>query len=389
MKLFRSGKRLLVVPLVLALAALGGAGGALLAVCGPFTDVSGPFCPFILQIYYLGITAGTSPTTYSPDDPVTRGQAAVFIAKSFDQSVKRSSRRAVLDQWWTTQNAQSLGLTTVGNSPYLVKSDGADLWVANFGSGDVSCVRSSDGKVLESWKGATQAVGVLVAMGKIFATGDLQPGRLYMIDPSQPAGAVTTVASNLGGFPEEVAFDGSRIWTANFEGSVSIVTPGPNLPWPVTTVTTGFSRLGGILYDGANIWVTDRGAGALLKLDSDGAILQAVPVGTSPLFPVFDGANIWVPNFASDSVSVVRASTGAVLATLTGNGLSSPSVAASDGERILVTNQTNPSVSLWKAADFTPFGSFSTGGGTRPYGACGDGLGFWITLNGANKLARF
>ncbi len=101
MKVFWSGKRLLIIPLVLAIALVGGATSALLAVCGPFTDVSGPFCPFILQVYYLGITSGTSPTTYSPDDPVTRGQAAVFIARSFDQSVRRSSRRAALDQWWT------------------------------------------------------------------------------------------------------------------------------------------------------------------------------------------------------------------------------------------------------------------------------------------------
>ena len=36
------------------------------------------------------------------------------------------------------------------------------------------------------------------------------------------------------------------------------------------------------------------------------------------------------------SVSVVRASNGAVLATLTGNGLSNPMVAAFDGQRVLV-----------------------------------------------------
>ena len=46
-------------------------------VCGPFTDVSPTFCPYVLEMYYLGITAGTSPTTFSPEATVTRGQAAV------------------------------------------------------------------------------------------------------------------------------------------------------------------------------------------------------------------------------------------------------------------------------------------------------------------------
>jgi hypothetical protein len=30
----------------------------------------------------LGITAGTTPTTFSPGDPVTRGQMAVFIIRA-------------------------------------------------------------------------------------------------------------------------------------------------------------------------------------------------------------------------------------------------------------------------------------------------------------------
>jgi len=61
---------------------------------------------------------------------------------------------------------------------------------------------------------------------------------------------VTTVASNLGDFPRGIAFDGAKVWTANFSGSISIVTPGA-IPWAVTTVTTGFSSLRGALYDGA------------------------------------------------------------------------------------------------------------------------------------------
>ena len=71
------------------------------------------------------------------------------------------------------------------------------------------------------------------------------------------------------------------------------------------------------------------------------------------------------------------------------NGLNDPFTAAFDGERILVTNFAGNSVSLWKAADLTPLGTFPTGTSTQPFGACSDGLNFWITLSGSDKLARF
>jgi hypothetical protein len=216
-----------------------------------------------------------------------------------------------------------------------------------------------------------------------------------MIDPTQPAGAVTNLTSSLGNNTTGLAFDGSRIWTANGGGSsISIVTLNPI---SVTTVTTGFSIPVGILYDGSNIWVTDIGADTLLQLNPDGSIAQTINVGSAPNYPIFDGTNIWIPNSNAQSVTVVRVkdalgnslASAFVLATLTGNGLNNPQTAAFDGERILVTNGIANSVSLWKAADLTPLGSFSTGNGTQPMGACSDGLNFWITLRATDKLARF
>jgi len=359
----------------------------------PFTDVmsSGFFCQ-IASAFFTGLTSGTSATTYSPGNNVTREQMAAFITRTLDQSLKRGSRRAELNQSWTPTDSTGLGLTTVGSGPLLVASDGADLWVANNGSGTVSRVRASDGKKLDpDWTGITNAFGVLVAKGLIFVTGQTNPGKLYQIDPSQPAGALTPLTSALGANPFGIAFDGARVWTANVgsPGSVSIVTL--TNPVSVTPVTTGFSSPRGVLYDGANIWVTDAGDNTLKKLDSNGVILQTVTVGTVPVFPVFDGTNIWVPNNGDNTVTVVRAASGAVLATLSGNGLSLPETAAFDGQRILVTNTNGDSVSLWKAADLTPLGSVLTGTGTNtvPFGACSDGLNFWVTLSNANRLARF
>lgn len=355
----------------------------------PFTDVAGSifFCD-IAEAFFSGLTNGTTPTTYSPGQNVPREQMAAFVTRTLDQSLKRGSRRAALNQFWTP-TSDGLGLTTVGGTPQMVESDGTDLWVASFNN-SVSRVRASDGRLLETWTGADLAFGVLAAKGFIFITGNtVNPGgSLYRIDPTQPAGPVTTLASTLGAFTRGIAFDGARVWTANAGGSVSIVTLNP---FGVTTVTNGFAAPSGILYDGANMWITDLGTnpGRLLKLDSSGTIIINIFPGNQPRFPVFDGTNIWVPSTVSNSVTVVRASTGAFLATLTGNGLNSPVTAAFDGERILVTNAIGNSVSLWKAADLSPLGSVSLGPNTVPNGACSDGLNFWITLLNAGQLARF
>ena len=386
----RPPRKLLVSALTACLAFAAGFSGTLLGACGPFTDVAADaFCSFVLEIFDLGITTGTTATTYDPTGNVTRLQMAAFLSRSVDGTLRRGSRRAALNQYWTTQGAINLSLTPVGLGPIFVQSDGLDLWVSNKPDGTVSRVRG-DGKLLETWTGATQALGVLAAMGKIFVTAETTPGKLYRIDPTQTAGAVTTVASPLGNEVAGITFDGARIWTANQgNSSVSIVTPTLSLPWTVTTVSTGFNGPVGILYDGASVWVVNLSGNTLVKVDSNAAVLQTVTVGSGPKFAVYDGTNIWVPNVFDSTMTVVRAANGTVLGTLTGNGLNFPNQAAFDGQRILVSNSANNTVSLWKAADLTSIGSFFTGNSTNPNGVCSDGTYFWITFFGSNQLARF
>jgi hypothetical protein len=360
----------------------------------PFTDIAGSifFCS-IAEAYFSGLTNGSTPTTYSPSQNVTRDQMAAFITRTQDSALRRASRRAALDQW--TQGAfASGGMTDTDHLPGLVKSDGEDLWVANL-SGTVSQVHGSNGKLLGTWTGADLAAGVAIARGRVFVTGSTSPGKLYRIDPKQAPGAVTVVTSTLGGTPHGITADESFIWIATFNSSVSRFNPANG---SVTTFSpAGLNLTEGILYDGSNIWVTNVGNGTLKKLDSDGNVMQTIVVDEQPEFPIFDGTNIWVPNRVSNSVTVVRVKDSQgnplaqafVLATLTGNGLNLPYCAAFDGQRILVTNFDGDTVSLWKATDLTPLGSFSAPSGSSPFGACSDGINFWVTLSGTDKLARF
>jgi DNA-binding beta-propeller fold protein YncE len=59
-----------------------------------------------------------------------------------------------------------------------------------------------------------------------------------------------------------------------------------------------------VMFDGANIWVTNFGSANVTKLQaSTGKVLGTFAVGTNPIYAAFDGANIWVTNYGSKTVS--------------------------------------------------------------------------------------
>jgi YVTN family beta-propeller protein len=418
--MMRSERRLairftLLISLLITLAALSAQLRADTGSCGgesvtlPFNDVmsSAFFCQ-IAAAYFSGLTNGTTATTYSPGNVVTREQMATFITRTQDQALRRGSRRAALGQWWTQQGyTLFLQATVVGESgahddPQFITADGQDLWVANTARNTVTRVRASNGEMLANYTNVTAPQSLVAAAGAIYIACATIPGQLRFIIPRPFAGNPTPpaslVADNLGSVSVGLTYDGFYFWTANFgagpfTGGSSISRVNPSLVNATTTFTAGFNVPIGILYDGANLWVTDQGDDSLKRVDTaTGAILQSIPVGADPVHPVFDGTNLWVPNLNSNSISVVRAVgalRGTVLQTLTGNGLNGPRSMAFDGERIIVTNLFGNSVSLWKAADLTPIGNFSTGAGSFPSGACSDGINFWIVLQQQDSILRF
>jgi YVTN family beta-propeller protein len=355
----------------------------------PYTDVGSvtdPFCPGIMEAYVTGISKGTTPTTFSPNDDVTRLQMTTFLKRTVDQVLTRGSRRAALNQWWVPQNSTRMQTiaTGSGRSPVFCTADGQYIWTATYGA--VAQIEASTGKVLNTWTGAFESWASVVAVGKVFVESNGSPGNLYVIDPTVASGVVTSYAT-LPGSPSGIAFDGTNLWTSNYSGSVSIIDP---LSFTVNTVATGFFFPVGILYDGANIWITDQGTQTLDQLDATGTILQSIAVGAIPEHPVFDGANIWVPNAGDNSITVVQASTGNVVATITqdaSNQLDFPVTATFDGERILVTNQDGGTVTVFKAADLSFIANIPIG--SQPYGACSDGINFWVALVFAGDLIRF
>lgn len=359
----------------------GSCGGSMLSL--PFTDVPGTnlfFCA-IAEAYFAGLTNGSTATTYSPADNVTREQMAAFITRTLDQSLTRGSRRAALEQWWIPE-LRTIAPVDLGTGivPAAIVFDGADLWVANRASDSVSRVRASDGRLLQTWTGADNATDIIACRGRIFILGQTTLGMIYVINPASAAdGVVSLFSSNLGGDnPTKIAFDGTFLWTAHL---TSIVMTSPGGTSVVRSAGFDFPR--DILFDGANLWVADSGDDRVKRVSrSSGQVLESIPVGNLPSALLFDGTNLWVTNSLDNNITVIRAVgglRGTVIQTITGNGLNNPQGMAFDGERVIVTNRDGDSVSLFKATDFTPIANVEIGVGSSPRAACSDGVNFWIS----------
>ena len=131
----------------------------------------------------------------------------------------------------------------------------------------------------------------------------------------------------VGTNPVAVAFDGSSIWVASYNGFK--VTKLRASDGASVTINLG-ANLESLAYDGLNMWVTEGGSNSVAKIRaSDGALLGTFPVGNfacaivgtfavgaSPCALAHDGANIWVVNQGGNSVTKLRSSDGTKLATI-------------------------------------------------------------------------
>ncbi len=346
----------------------------------PFTDVTAGICSAVTTLYYTGITLGSTATTYSPDQNTTRGQMALFLSRSQDITLKRSRRGAM--GWWYTPKTSVAAFTSLGGgNPTGISSDGVDLWVAAGGNGTVTRVRASDGRILETWTGATGVSDVLAIGGRVYVTGS---NKLYLIDPRQPAGAVTDLGFNVEAGANGMTYDGQYFWRA---GSTTVTRVAANLIGGANFGPLGAVR--GIVHDGTSTWiVTSTG----IRKNVDGALAfdnTDIPGGFSggSGHPCFDGVNLIIPDGAGNRVVIVRANTSQVIGILTGNGLSTPTYAAIDGERLAVTN-TNGTVSIFRAADFAPLGVVTLTGAGVLYQVVSDGLNFWVLDATNHRLYR-
>jgi DNA-binding beta-propeller fold protein YncE len=140
-----------------------------------------------------------------------------------------------------------------------------------------------------------------------------------------------------------------------------------------------------LVFDGANIWVTNRGDNTVTKLRaSNGTNLGTFPSGGhTPQWITFDGANIWVSNNDSHTVTKLRASDGVLLGTFHVGGIF-PEGIAYDGANIWVvaTFGAHGAVTKLRASDGMVLGVYPVGRyfGATVHDVLFDGTNIWVAI---------
>jgi hypothetical protein len=345
------------------------------AACGPFADVpaTSVYCPFILQAFFNNITQGTSPTTFSPSDPISRDQATTFVTRTTDVTLHRGAIRTAIGKTWTPSSTVGGVATDVGGAVNDVVTDGTFLWVGR-ADGKILKINLADRRLLEIWSlasGGPRKLGVFA--GQVWIADD--QGRLQTFNPTGPAGSANLLfsasATGVGGGSPALAFDGTNVWLASSgaskifiyqvsSGGGSTFNPGANIE--------------GMVFDGTYMWVLLSNSSLLkLSIPSPGAATPAVletltiPGPVNDCRMVYDGNNIWIPMGGSATLYVVRPTPN--LASLPSSIVKNepipdvlfPYVASFDGENVMIGGSGNGVVALYKATNLTRIRTFPSG----------------------------
>jgi len=185
--------------------------------------------------------------------------------------------------------------------------DGANIWVANSGSDNLTRI-ASDGSTTT----LTPNTECIYPVFPVFDGANLWvPCRRsdsvqvwQLIGGSQQT--VLTAAGIEG--PTSLATDGVNMWVASEGGTVNLISrASPFTISPAFTLPSSTS--GGLAFDGKYMWVADYSHDQVTKLlpaakpSSVPTVVETYLAGSSPESPVFDGQNIWVANSGSNTLS--------------------------------------------------------------------------------------
>ena len=183
--------------------------------------------------------------------------------------------------------------------PFGIAFDGTNIWVTNGASDSVTKLLASTGAVIGTYSVGTYPQGVAFDGTNIWVANYTSNSVTKLLAGTGAVVGTYSVGTN----PEAVAFDGTNIWVTNF-GSNSVTELLASTGAVVDTYSVG--NPWGIAFDGTNIWVVNYSAygGSITKLlASTGAVAGAYSVGSSPVFVAYDGASVWVGNRGSGTVT--------------------------------------------------------------------------------------
>ena len=205
----------------------------------------------------------------------------------------------------------------------------------------------------------------------------------------------TALSTTHSSFPvavssEGIAFDGDNLWVTEYSNAdVRVFRARDGLAVATYTVALPAASPHGIAFDGINMWIANSESGgntvSVLRA-STGALVMTATVNYDPQAVVFDGAQIWVANFgdgAGNTVSVLDASTGATIRTITVGF--SPRALAFDGQKVWVANDQDGTLSVLDALTGASVVTITLTPGLRGLAFDGEKMwaGFWVGVESA------
>ena len=189
--------------------------------------------------------------------------------------------------------------------------------------------------------------------------------------------ATITVGTNPQGLA--VSPDGSRIYVANLNGTVSAVDAVTRKVLSTFDVGNGPSGVA-VSADGKSLYVTNYDSGEVSVVQTGtGDVVDVIGVGTNPDAIVLNkaGDRVYVANTNSNTVSVIGP--GSVNSVAVGPNPSALALSA-DGSRLYVANFGDGSVSVIKTADNTADGAaISVGGNPAGIALSSDGATAYVS----------
>ena len=202
-----------------------------------------------------------------------------------------------------------------------------------------------------------------------------QIALLQFFEANQEAWTVAT-----GAGPNAIGWDGSFLWVGCGDGNVSRV--DPKTLTSVNFPSTGTDP-GEISFDGENVWISNRSSNSITVLRaSTGALVTSFDTGTQPRGSCFDGVHMWITMNGDNQVRVYDVRTFALVATLP-TGVQ-PNVAAVDSlGKVWIGNFVDNTLTVYDAASMTEVAGSPFAAGVNPNGLA------WDDVNGHMACANY
>lgn len=316
--------------------------------------------------YYTDHTHDDRYYTKEQVDQLTAG------ASGFD---RLTPQQLAQQQWWLDPGRTAT--FPVGSQPSAAAFDGTHLWVANRGDNTVKMLDRTTGAVLAATQLAAPATALAFDGTRMWA-GDAD-GSIHSFDVANgdELGG-TTIGIGVRG----LAFDGTFLWATLDGGQVKKIDPAT---LQSTTYLVG-SRPTGIAFDGTRIWVADNNDNKVFRIEPATGAVTGFTVPGQPVGLAFDGTDVWVARVGSSEITRIPADDPAAMVSYPVRAMTV--AIAYDGTSLWVT-YWGDDIGVAKVNPVTGavLTTYPTGG--EPTAVVFDGTSIWVTSSVDGTITRY